>query len=446
MAELLREAALPPPVSTATVERDGVATARRRAVRGVVWSTLGSVVAQGGTFLSSVVLARVIGKQLFGQFALIQSTAIALTSLASLGLGVTATKYVSEYRDSQPEKAGRIIGLSSMVALITSLCSSLGLVVFAALLLPDRTLIPELRLSAMYVFFITINGYQIGALAGLEAFQKVATINLMYGPVAVLSTWALASWLGLRGAVLAQGFCSLLLWVQYQAALTSDCRAASIRIFYRGIWREHSALIRFAIPATLSGISGSLAIWWCNLMLTRSSGYSELAIFSAANNLRLMVMFLPALVARVTAPILNNLLVNGNLLAYRRTFWEAIALNGGIALILATVLAVAAPQILGLFGKDFVGSAGLIWLLLSSVVIEVVACNLYQAIFTSGSLWRQAGINALWTIVLVTCSLFAIPRYGAAGLAGAYLAAWCGSAVLYGGVALRSGRTSLGQA
>ena len=47
-------------------------------------------------------VARILGKGAFGQFALILSTAIAITSVAGLGLGVTATKYVSEYRTADP--------------------------------------------------------------------------------------------------------------------------------------------------------------------------------------------------------------------------------------------------------------------------------------------------------------------------------------------------------
>jgi O-antigen/teichoic acid export membrane protein len=443
-AELPNEAKhLLNPAATILETCGDASVVRYRALRGVVWNILGSVVGQGGTFLSSVVLARVVGKQPFGRFALIQSTAIALTSLASLGLGVTATKYVSEYRDRQPDKAGRILGLSSVVALATSLCSAFGLMIFASALVPDQTLVPGLRLSGICVFFITMNGYQMGALAGLEAFQRVAKINLLYGPAIVLFTWVLASLIGVPGGVLAQGLGAFVLWILYQVALNSECRAAKIRTTYRGIWQERAALIRFSIPATLSAISGSSAIWWCNLSLTRNSGYSELALFSAANNLRLMVMFLPALIARVTAPILNNLLVNGDSQAYRRTFWEMIAVCAGVALLLAVVLAVAHQQILRLFGQEFVGSTALIVVLLSSVVVEVIASSLYQAIFSSGSLWRQAGINALWTGVLVALALSLIPRYGATGLAASYLAAWCGSTALYAYVALHSGRQPL---
>ena len=262
-------------------------------MRGVGWNIFGGIVAQGGSFLSSVLVARLVGRSLFGQFAMIQSTVIALTSLAALGLGITATKYVSQYRTSNPERAGRILGLSSMVAVAAASCFCAGLILFAPLLAAGSGLVVEFRLSAVYVFFITLNGYQIGALVGLESFQRMAQISFASGPLTLLMTWALTSQFGIRGAVLALGIGAFLLWLLYQIALSSEGRATGITVRYHRAWSERSALISFSVPATVSGIIGSVSIWWCNAILVRSSGYAELAIFTAINNLRLMIVFLP---------------------------------------------------------------------------------------------------------------------------------------------------------
>jgi O-antigen/teichoic acid export membrane protein len=411
-------------------------TATHRAMFGIAWNVLGSVVAQGGTFLSSVVLARVLGKQIFGQFAMVQSTVIALTNLASLGLGITATKYVSQFRSTQPDRAGRILGISSLVALLAGLCFAVSLIVFAPKLATDAALIPDLRLSAIYVFFITLNGYQLGALMGLEAFGRMARISLVSGPVAVVGTWVLAYRFGLEGGVLALGLNAFLVWWLSQIGVKQECCRAGIRVRYRDAWQERSALIRFSIPAVVTGLTGSAAIWWCNKLLVKNAGYAELAVFVAVSNLRLMVVFLPGVVGRVVSPLLNNLLANGEIKTYQRTFWYVVAGNGALGLCLAGILSLAGTYLLHLFGKDFAGSSALLLLLLSSAVIEIVASNLYQAIFTAASLWWQAGIGSIWAILLIVLSVLVLSRYGAAGLAFSYLAAWCVAAVLYGVLAI----------
>jgi O-antigen/teichoic acid export membrane protein len=383
-----------------------------------------------------VVLARVIGKHAFGQFAMIQSTVLTLTNLAGLGLGITATKFVSQYRTTEPARAGRILGLSSIIALVAGLCFSIGLLLFAALLAPDGTLVPALRLSALYVFFITLNGYQIGALSGLEAFRRIAQVSIVCSPLMVLATWLLASSFGLRGGVLAQGVGALLTWFQYHRAMTAEGRLANITIRYRGAWQERSALYRFSVPAVSSSVIGAFAIWCCNEILVKNSGYASLAVFAASSSLRSMVLFLPAVVARVTSPLLNNLLASGEVVAYRHTFWTAVASNGGFALLLATILSFMGTYILRLFGKDFVGSSTLLLVLLGSGVLEVVASNLYQSIFTARSLWWHVAIIIVWAAVLFSTSKAFVASYGAVGLALSYLVAWSISGGLYGTLAL----------
>ena len=405
-------------------------------LQGIAWTAGGSLIAQGGTFLSSLILARELGKQSYGQLALIQSTVIAVVSIASLGFGITATKYVSQYRTAEPDRAGHILGLTSMVALVAAVCFSAVLVLFAPAVIPrgaeNPAVIAGLRLSGAYVLFTTLNGYQVGALVGLEAFRLIACINVVTGVVTILCTWVLTAWFGFPGAVCAQGVVAFVVWLLCHLALRARAAAANITIRYRNVWSQHTVFTRFSIPATASCIMGSLAMWWCNGLLVRDRGYAELAIFSAANNLRLAVLFLPTLMARVTSPMLNHLRASRNWCAYVRSFWLALAGNTGAALLVAVTLSLAGKQILRLFGKDFVGTASLVSLLMIAVLLEVTAVNLYQAIFTGGSLWSHFVVNTVWTFVLVAASRLAIHRYGAPGLAFSYLAAWLISAVLYG--------------
>jgi O-antigen/teichoic acid export membrane protein len=176
----------------------------------------------------------------------------------------------------------------------------------------------------------------------------------------------------------------------------------------------------------------SLAVWWSNAALVRASGYAELAVFSAVNNMRLMVLFMPLIVGRVTTPLLNNMLAAGDLWGYRKTFCGSVVLNGSTAILAATALALVGRYFLHLFGKEFMGSSALILLLLSGAALEVVASSLYQAVFAGSSLWRQVVISGVWTLILVATLQLTVSRYGVSALAFSYLAAWSSSVILYG--------------
>ncbi|HYW43258.1 MAG TPA: oligosaccharide flippase family protein [Bryobacteraceae bacterium] len=408
---------------------------RRRLAVGVGWSVAGGVLWQGCALLSSIVAARMIGKLAYGHLATVQTTAISLSNLASLGLGVTATKYVSQFRDSDPARAGRILGLSSMVALLAATAFALSLLWSApsVSLASFRTaaLTPELRVAAGYVFFTIWNGYQAGALAGLESFRRLAQLSAWYGVTSLIVTILLSHWLGERGAVLAFSAGALLLWSFHQFALRRELRRFKIKVSWRGAWQERSVLVRFAVPATFSGVIGSVAIWWCYCWLVQSRGFAEMAVYTAANNLRAAVLFAPNLVTRVTLPLLNNLQANrlGN--AYRRMFWLSLWANGGIAVAVAFVLALAGPRMLKWFGRDFAAGPTLLWLLMGSAVLEVVACNLYQATFARQSLFWQIAVISLWAAVLVGATRLLVRPLAASGLAAAYGISWAISALFY---------------
>ncbi|MGD0869525.1 MAG: oligosaccharide flippase family protein [Bryobacteraceae bacterium] len=416
-------------------------SASERLLRGVGWNAAGCIVGQSASFAGSVVAARCLGKEVFGQFALVQTTVAAFSTLAGLGLGTTAMKFVSEYRTSNPQKAGIIMGLSSLVAFVAAALFSVALALCAPWLVVGsvsaHVLTDAMRLSALCMFFITVNGYQMGALSGLEAFRGIASINVAYGLATLVLTWAASRWFGLCGATLAQGLSAALLWLLYHYTLKTECRRRNIVVAYRGAWNERSALYRFSVPSTTACIISSLAIWWSNAALAKASGYAALAVFSAANNMRLMVLFMPIIIGRVTTPLLNNMLAAGDLWGYRKTFCGSVALNGSTAILAATVLALAGRYVLHLFGKEFAGSSALILLLLGAATLEVIASSLYQAVFAGSSLWRLVIINGVWTVVLIATLQLTVSRYGVSALAFSYLAAWSSSVILYGAEAWR---------
>ena len=412
----------------------------------LAWSVLGSGILQGGSFLSSVLLARILGREVFGQFALIQSTVNALTYLASLGLGLTATKYISEYRATKPEKIGKLLGLSWVVVLTAGLCFSIGLAVCAPMLAVRAEhcqITPGLRISTVCVFFQTLTGYQLGILAGFENFRSIAAIGIICGSAAPLLSWLGAVRLGLPGAVSAQCTCAVLLWLLCEMAVRAECRKRGVLVEFRGAWEERSVLTRVSIPAAACGMAGSLAAWGSNTLLARACGYSELALFTAVGNLRSLVIFLPALIFRVAAPRLNYMFAAGNLPGYSRALWGTAGVNSGLAFCCALLAFLGGRQFVHLFGKAFAGSNWLIGIILCSVVIEVAANNLYIALIASCRFWRNLAATSVWATLLLAVSAVAAPRYGSSGIAIAYLASWSAAAAIYAFEARQQTRKSL---
>jgi len=92
---------------------------RSRLARGVTWSTAGSVVSQGSSLVTAIVVARLIGMEAFGRFVLVQSTALMLQGVGGLGLGLATTRLVARLRSQDTQRTGRVIGFSLLFTLVS---------------------------------------------------------------------------------------------------------------------------------------------------------------------------------------------------------------------------------------------------------------------------------------------------------------------------------------
>src|SRR3990170_1825677 len=89
---------------------------RDRLIKGTVLNLIAVAFNQGSSLIVNIIVARILMMQSFGEYAMVQSTLLTLAVISQLATGYTASKYLAEYRTSDPKKAGRIMGLCAVVA------------------------------------------------------------------------------------------------------------------------------------------------------------------------------------------------------------------------------------------------------------------------------------------------------------------------------------------
>ena len=396
--------------------------------RGVFWNLVGTGFAQGSVFLTSIVLARILGKEGFGEFGMIQSTLITLTSIAQVSTGLTATKYVAEFRDADKARAGRVLGMCSVLTLATGVLAMMLLLMsapwIAEHILASSQLATSLSISAAFVLFSVMNGYQVGALAGLESYKSISIYGAMLG-VAHLGVCGLGAvqW-GLHGALGGIAVSALLRWVLYGVILRSEIEKQGITIQRREGLREREVFYKFALPAAMAGLTTMPAIWLGNAFLVQQpNGYAEMGIYSAATNLRTIVLFLPILFNSVSVSLINSHKGQKDNKSYKSAFFLNLKLTVVTALIGATLMWLGGEWAIGLFGADFISKnvAAMMLLMSISVVLEAIGVAVYQLIQSHEKMWLSFFVIALpRDVLIVVAAYFLTQSYGSAGLAGAY--------------------------
>ena len=421
-----------------------VETLRARFRRGVVWSFAAALAASGFNFVLNISIARLLGREGFGQFGMVLSTMATVAGIAQLAMGYTTTKFVAELRSSDPARAGRIIGLSAIVSIFTgslaaiSLCASARWLATSSLGAPHLS--GSLQLASVMVFFSVLVGYQMGALAGLESYRSLAILALATGAANLIATALGAATWGLKGAVGGMGVGAFLQWLMFRWATEAACRRAGIPIRLdvpgdvRNVLSERAVLFSFALPAALVGLSSMPAIWLPNAFLARQpDGFSQLALYTAAFSVRSLVFFLPSLVNRVSMSLINNQKGLQDWEGYRRVFRTNIVLTGASVVVAALGVGLVGVRVLAFFGRDFRVGYPVLLVLLLAAVLEGVMASMYQLVQAESRMWSSLFLIALPRDVLIVCLSYLLsPRLGALGLATAYAAGWMVACLMTG--------------
>ena len=425
---------IPAPGSLTFAGRLAASPLGSRLARGMFWTLAGAMIARGLGLIASVVAARLLGREGFGELGAIQTTVAMFSAFAGFGLGLTSTKHVAECREENPARAGRIITLSGYMAAISGAIMALCLLLFATPLAKHSLAAPHLsgllQVSAGLIFLGALNGAQVGALSGLEAFKTIARVNLWNGlasfPILIAGVW----WGGLMGAVWGLVASLGVNWLLNHFALRVEARRAGVPLgvaeLRNGAWRrESSVLWRFSLPAMLCSFMVLPVHWLCTALLAHQpAGYAEMGVFNAANQWRTAILFVPQAMAGIVLPALAGLHGERNRARYLRVFWNNVALIGGVAAALALGVVLFSDVIIRSYGAGFSeGRATLILLSLSAVVLSINQV-LGVDLISRGQMWQVFGCNTAWALTLLGLAWWLVPMHGARGLAIALLTAY----------------------
>lgn len=258
----------------------------RRVVKGTFWITAGSIISRGLLSCAYIYLARFLTTQQNGEYGILKTTIDHFLIFASLGIGLTTTKFVSELKNNENNEAGEIIGTSVCLVLTFALLVATTILFsshyLSVKIFKNAYLEKPLSYSAFILVFISLFGVLSGSLLGFAKYRYLSICNIIQG-VASFIGLSLGAYLGgvlgaITGNLLAMLISSLVALILVNKAAASE----GLKISVRNIKKNATKIYKFAIPASLSTIIVSPTIWFVNTLLIRSpDGYLQLGIYSA---------------------------------------------------------------------------------------------------------------------------------------------------------------------
>ena len=384
----------------------------------------GKLFAWGARFALAILLARLLGVDGYGLYAIALSVATVASAIAVFGLDAAMIRYVAVFGargDAERLRGAVQIGFAIPMAL--SVVVALVLVMLAEPIarsvIGDAGLAPLLRVTALLVPALVLNSLLAATLQGLRHFSRSVLAEQVLQPItraALLVAFALTGLdptMALVASLLSTVAVGVAMVVWLRRALPV---AASAR-------RPVGEIIRFSLPVYFSNIINTFSGNLQTLLLGALSSVASAGIFAVANQVQLIgTLFRRRHRARHDAA-LRGAARQGGAPASRSSCTRRPRSGRSSLNIPFFLVSIAFPEaLLALFGSEFVdGTRALVILAWGAIVSAATG--------TSGAMLDMTGhtamklINASVSVGLaIVLNLLLIPSLGVVGAAIAAVA------------------------
>lgn len=394
-------------------------------------SAVSAAASRGASFAGILVLAHFLGPVGFGQFTLIQTTALLFTTFCALSLGQMATKIVSQaLEQGEPRAVNGALVVSYGSALLASSVLAIPVLLLAPFLAErvggSSDLVSAYAGAAVLVMTGFLIAVQNGVALALNQVKQQAIANLVAAPLIVAVMVLAAQARSVTWAVLGYVVVQLLIVIGQERVLWRH-RAISGYRLGRGQTKTHdwSVVWKLGLPSSAAGLLTLPALWMSMVILSQApDGNLELGHFSLGNQARGMMMFGVGVVANAVLPMLSSAALRNDrssvATAMRNSIGMLLAATGAMAALGAFV----APWVITRFAPVYIDSiVPLQWLLLSAVITAPTAIFMRKATADSRPGVLIAGNAAFASILLLGALVATRSGFGAEGMAVAYVLA-----------------------
>ncbi len=390
------------------------------------WAVFGNGLGHFLLLLAGIVIARFLGKDVYGEYGVVKTTMFHIASFATLGLGFTATRFVAKYKDDAPLLKGSIFS-SVIITIISSFVLCIILIAFSVPLanyLEEPALSMPFRFLGIIIIARALNTTTGAILAGTKNFKAVGINNIVSG-VSMLATGVLFTYFwGLNGSLSALLFSQLLLCLLNFVSINKNTLSKIRHIIKQN---QYSTLLRFTIPVALQELSYTISHWGVLMFLAKFCDMGEVGIYTAANQWNTVIQFIPAFLFNV---VLSYLSGSETLKEQKKILKLMLLVNLLSTLIPVVLIYVFSGVITSFYGSTFVGMKDVMNIIMFSTIFDCMSKVFHSNMISEGKNWTLFVIRTIrdLTLLIVTYNILS----NTSGINGAYNFAWISFSVCVG--------------
>lgn len=426
----------------------GSGSLRGRLVKGSAYTLLATILGQAFALVTSIVYARLLGRDNLGIFAIYAQLGSLAVAIAALGLGFPIARYVARLHAQDSEKLGRFVSTVLVVTLVSTggvtaalltLADTIGFGLYGS---PD--LVWMVRILAVFLGFNSLSSVGLGILQGLQKIRRLAVVGIFLEALGIPVMFVALTWWGLLGAAVGGVLLLLVATTLLFGSAWSDLQREGIRVRLRFDMGSARELATYALPLLASTLILRAAFLVQTSLLVVYLGYDDAGLFRVASTIAHIVAFVSASISVPLLPAISEL--------------YATTSEGHSRSKLTTVLRIAsyagAPAALGIglfagllieifFGAEYAAAATLAFVLVAVGFTDIVGVVCLNSMLGDGRTRAILALDVVQVVVIVAGTAAFVDRFG---LLGAGYAAVLNSVVYVGAILVllgRSGRLDL---
>lgn len=369
-----------------------------------LWAVMGNGIGSFLLLVAGIIIARILGKDLYGEYGMVKTTMFNIAAFSTFGLGYTATKFVSEFFQRDKRCIRDVVKKSLLITLFSSTLLCLALFIFAS---PLSVFInaPELEAPFRFLGIIMIcraMATTSGAIcAGFKDFKNVGIINILSGLSLLLFGFVLTYYNSVTGSLVAlfisqfiMCLCNLYVVYKHVKTLPVDYQKIETNIF------------RYSFPVALQELSFMISTWGTTLLITKYASLGEVGIWTAVQQWNAIVLFIPGLLVNVVLAYLSGSIDSEK---HASLLKRMIIINCLCAVGPLIIVALLSGFIASMYGSTFEGMEIVLNTLLIGTLFMCLSSVLQSDFISLGKNWELLYARFLRDIFIIL-ALFIIIR------------------------------------
>jgi O-antigen/teichoic acid export membrane protein len=384
---------------------------------------LASAFGNGLNYVFGIFLARTLGPEEFGLYALALTIFNMVNLTVIFGMDVGTIKFISHHLVvGQQAKARQALIAATALAFGAGLLAAVGLGLFAhpiaVTLYKKPDLVLSLLLFAMAIPLVTLTNVLISSLQAYQTVRHTILIKYLWEPI---GKCFLAGLLLFAGWQLLGVLISIVLTFAVSAVLSIY---AVYRLAFKGsndllLWnmQEARTLLSYCLPLVISNVFGVIAPRCDILILGYWAPAEEVGIYLAAFQTAAIISLVLGAFITGSAPIISRAWSQQDRSRMSESYQAVSRLSIMASLPIFCSLVLFSREILGIFGPEFSAGATALTLLAFGQVFNNATGSANTVLLMSGHSRLVMTNTIIMGIVLMAATAAVIPFWGMTGAA-----------------------------